>query len=84
MVEKMYGPQIFYEDAANIMIRENYPDAADQCGEDIVSTPEVTVEQIGFLQSLFHHVLRKLYRKPDHIFFEILNLYIHALLFLPS
>ena len=46
IIEKMYGPEVFYEEASNILIRENYPDAADQCGEDIVSTPEVTVEQI--------------------------------------
>lgn len=46
MVEKMYGPQIFYEDAANIMIRENYPDAYDESGLDIVSSPEIEVVEI--------------------------------------
>ena len=25
MVEKMYGPEIFYEDAANILLQEAYP-----------------------------------------------------------
>ncbi len=46
MVEKMYGPQIVYEDAANIMIRENYPDAYDESGLDIVSSPEIEVVEI--------------------------------------
>ncbi|MBO6214751.1 MAG: trigger factor [Lachnospiraceae bacterium] len=46
MIEKMYGPSIFYEEAANIMIRENYPDAYDECELDIVSSPQVDIVQI--------------------------------------
>lgn len=45
-VEKMYGPVIFYEDAANKLINEYYPKALDECEEDIVSNPEIDVEQI--------------------------------------
>ena len=37
MIEKMYGPEIFYEDAANIMMQEAYPAAVDESGIDIVS-----------------------------------------------
>lgn len=46
MVEKMYGPAIFYEDAANELIPEAYDKAVEECGEDIVSSPEIDVVQI--------------------------------------
>ena len=46
MVEKMYGPEIFYEDAANIMMQEAYPAAIDESGVDIVSQPTVDVVQL--------------------------------------
>lgn len=47
MVEKMYGPEIFYEDAANALIPDAYSKALDECEEDIVSSPEIDVTQIG-------------------------------------
>ena len=46
MVEKMYGPEIFYEDAANELIPEAYEQAVEECGEDIVSSPTIDVTQI--------------------------------------
>lgn len=46
MIEKMYGPAIFYEDAVNTMLQEHYPSAADESGLDIVSRPTVDVVQI--------------------------------------
>ena len=46
MIEKMYGPEIFYEDAVNEMIPDAYEKAADECGEDIVSSPVIDVTQI--------------------------------------
>lgn len=46
MVEKMYGAGIFYEDAANTLIQENYPQAVDESGVDIVSRPTIDVVQI--------------------------------------
>lgn len=46
MIEKMYGPEIFYEDAANQLIRENYGPAADESGIDIVSRPTIDITQI--------------------------------------
>lgn len=46
MIEKMYGAAIFYEDAANALIQENYPAAVDESGIDIVSRPTVEVVQI--------------------------------------
>ncbi len=45
-VEKMYGAEIFYEEAANICMEESYPAALDECELDIVSRPEIDVTQI--------------------------------------
>lgn len=46
MIEKMYGAGIFYEDAANFVIPQAYSNAAKECGEEIVSQPEIDVTQI--------------------------------------
>lgn len=46
MIEKMYGAAVFYEDAANTLIQENYPNAVDESGIDIVSRPTIDVVQI--------------------------------------
>lgn len=46
MIEKMYGNSIFYEDAANDIIPGAYEDAAKESGLEIVSQPEIGVEQI--------------------------------------
>ena len=47
MIEKMYGPEVFYDEAANRLINEYYPKELENCEEDIVSNPEIDVEQIG-------------------------------------
>ncbi len=46
MVEKMFGPEIFFEDAANQLIREHYNEAADESGLDIVSRATIDIVQI--------------------------------------
>lgn len=46
MIEKMYGPEIFFEDAANMLIGQEYPKAVDESGADVVSRPEIDVTQI--------------------------------------
>ncbi len=46
MVEKMYGKEIFFEEAANIVIPDAYDKALDECEEDIVSSPKIEVTQI--------------------------------------
>lgn len=46
MIEKMYGPEIFYEEAVNELVSQEYPKAADESGLEIVSRPEIGVEQI--------------------------------------
>ena len=46
MIKKMYGAGVFYEDAVNEVIDATYPDAAKESGLEIVSRPEISVEQI--------------------------------------
>lgn len=46
MIEKMYGPEVFYEDAANKMIPDAYGTAYDECGLELVSQPKIDVVQI--------------------------------------
>ncbi len=45
MIEQMYGKEIFYEDAANIVIPSVYAKAVDECTEEIVSQPTVDIVQ---------------------------------------
>ena len=46
IVEKMYGREVFYEDAANELIPDAYDKALAECEEDIVSSPQIAVTQI--------------------------------------
>mgnify|MGYP000882284533 FL=1 len=46
IIEKMYGIEIFYEDAANDIIPEAYEKAALESELDIVSRPDIDVVQI--------------------------------------
>ena len=46
MVVKMYGKEMFYEEAANLLIPDAYEEAAKDCGFEIVSRPEIDVTQI--------------------------------------
>ena len=46
LIEQMYGKGVFYEDAANELIEEEYPKAVEECGEEVVSSPKIDVEQL--------------------------------------
>jgi trigger factor len=43
MIEKQYGVEVFYEDAANFLISDSYPDAYDEASKEIeiVSSPQI-------------------------------------------
>lgn len=45
-LEKVYGVEMFYEDAANICIQEAYPREVAACDLEIVSRPEIDAEQM--------------------------------------
>ena len=46
MIEKMYGPEIFYEDAANALIPDAYAKAMDECELELVSRPVIDIVKI--------------------------------------
>ena len=46
MIEKMYGPEVFYDEAANHMISEAYGKAYEECKLEIVSQPKVAITQL--------------------------------------
>ncbi len=46
LVEKMYGKEVFYEDAINEIIPEAYAEAVKEVPETIVSRPEFDIESI--------------------------------------
>ena len=46
MIEKMYGVEVFYEEAANNLMQNSYAAAVDESGVDVVSRPTVDVVQI--------------------------------------
>ncbi len=54
MIMKMYGPQVFFEDALNEILDKTYPEAAKESGLEIVSRPEISVEQIGMDKNVIY------------------------------
>ena len=46
IIEKMYGKEIFYEDAANDIIPDAYEKAAEESELELVSQPDIDVVQI--------------------------------------
>ncbi len=46
MLEKMYGVEMFYEEATNSLIPEAYSKAYDECELDIVSQPTIDIVQL--------------------------------------
>jgi trigger factor len=46
MIEKLYGAEIFFEEAANAIIPESYAAAADESGLEIVSQPKIKAVQL--------------------------------------
>lgn len=46
IIEKFYGKEVFFEDAANAIIPEAYAKAAEESGLEIVSQPEIDLVQL--------------------------------------
>lgn len=46
MIEKLYGQEMFYEDAINALVPVAYEKEAENCGEDIVSSPKIDIVQV--------------------------------------
>lgn len=50
ILEKRFGVEVFYEEAANIMLQESYPMAIDEHSLEPVDHPEIAVDQIDIAQ----------------------------------
>ena len=46
MIEKMYGAEIFYDEAANQLVSEAYAKAYDECELELASQPEIDIVQL--------------------------------------
>ena len=46
LIEKMYGKEVFYNDAIDEMLPSAYAKAMDECGEEIVSRPTIDIVQM--------------------------------------
>lgn len=46
LIEKMYGKEVFYNDAIDELLPKSYADAVDECGEEIVSRPQIDIVQM--------------------------------------
>lgn len=46
LIEKTYGPEIFYEEAANYIIPDAYDKAVEENNLEVVSRPDIDVEQV--------------------------------------
>ncbi|MBO7404771.1 MAG: trigger factor [Clostridia bacterium] len=62
MIEKIYGKGVFYEDALNNLLPEEYPKALEESGVKAVSKPEIDVESIDDNGVL---VVAKVTSKPE-------------------
>ncbi len=54
MIERMYGSEIFYEDAVNFCINDTYPVEAAASGLEITSQPEFDVVDMGKGKALIY------------------------------
>lgn len=57
MVEKMYGPEVLYEDAVNEALDASYGDAVKESELDVVSRPEIHIEQVEKGKELIYTAL---------------------------
>ena len=46
LIEKTYGVEVFFEDAANFIINDSYKEEVDDCVLEVVSQPDIEVVQI--------------------------------------
>ena len=62
-IEKIYGEGVFYEEAANSLIPDAYEAAVKESGEEIMSSPDIDITQIGSGQNFIFTAVAAL--KPE-------------------
>ena len=74
MIEKMYGAEIFYEDAANEVLPVSFEAAAKESGLDIVSRPDVELKQMEKGKPFIYEATVALSRKLLLVSIRVLKL----------
>jgi trigger factor len=54
ILEKRFGIEIFYEEAANILVEESYPEVIESQGLEPVDLPDISVEQLDSEQPFIY------------------------------
>ena len=55
IIEKMYGKEVFFEDAVNDLIKETFPKAAEESELKILTSPEITVEKVDAAEGVVYY-----------------------------
>ncbi|MCQ2609438.1 MAG: trigger factor [Lachnospiraceae bacterium] len=63
MIWKLYGREVFYEDAVNECINKTYYDGVKEYKDNIISRPEISVVQVGSDKNFIYEALVAV--KPD-------------------
>lgn len=63
IIEKTYGPEVFYDDAFNFILKDEYVKAAEESKLEIVSKPEIDVEKASITEGVTFTAI--VYTKPD-------------------
>lgn len=63
IIEKTYGPEVFYDDAFNFILQDAYATAAEESKLEIVSRPEITVEKASKEEGVTFNAI--VYTKPE-------------------
>lgn len=54
ILEKRFGIEIFYEEAANILVQESYPEVVESQGLEPVDLPDISIEQLDSEQPFIY------------------------------
>ena len=63
LIERMYGKEVFYEDALNDMLPSMYEEALKGCDEELIGRPEVYVDKLSTDEGVVVRFITE--RKPE-------------------
>lgn len=63
LIERMYGKEVFYEDALNDMLPSMYDEALKTCEEELIGRPEVYVDKLSTEEGVVVRFITEL--KPE-------------------
>ena len=63
LIERMYGKEVFYEDALNDMLPAMYDEAIKGCDEELIGQPEVNVDKLSTEEGVLVRFVQEI--KPE-------------------